>query len=797
MSIRPRIFIGCSLLAAAVALALVATLARVDDKRARQPTGEAGPLTVAEARRLGIALPFAAATPPARAVGSSAPSEQIIAAATAPSSDVRVTNPAALVPGPEKNMYEPVIAINPLNPDNLIAFATDLSILNRNTNTYAADRAYRSVDGGRSWTDLGYVRHPRQADAAILGADPVTVFDRDGSAYFAHLFRPANEWRSISVYRSTDGGATWSAAVDAVKPERNDITDRCTSYDKEWLSLGRNTGELLLVYTSTTFSCKAGDLDPGGVLPLATITDMGIYMKRSTDFGQTWSAAEKVWNGYALGAIARVAPDGSLVVAMWAPVTTAPAPCPAGFGPVLQPSEGKPVSAIVVATSNNDGATWSYHQQSQCSYDLLDDSGLKPGRFGGGNRFPAIWADPTVNGVFVAYPTINPTQNRFTIQFISSKDGGSTWSPPIEVTPGPDDARMPALVARDGVLWLAYVVSRADDSGDTMLRRSTDGGATWSKPIKLSSAPAQFNRDPNRYEEVRDYIGMDIVGNRLAVAWTDQRNGAPTEIWSRVLDIARPASLLNISTRVAVGTGDQVAIGGFIVRGAAAKQVVIRALGPSLNINGTPVPGRLEDPVLELRDHTGALIARNDNWRSTQQKQIAQSGLAPADAREAAMVRRLEPGSYTAIIRGAGGTSGVGLVEVYDVERTSGSELANISTRGSVGPGDNALIGGFILAPGERQKILLRALGPTLAGVSGALQDPTLTLHDSDGTVVAANDDWKDEQRAKIEATGIAPRDDRESAIVRTLSPGTHTAIVRGSDGTTGVALVEVYDLAR
>lgn len=189
-------------------------------------------------------------------------------------------------------------------------------------------------------------------------------------------------------------------------------------------------------------------------------------------------------------------------------------------------------------------------------------------------------------------------------------------------------------------------------------------------------------------------------------------------------------------------------------------------------------------------------MTSNDNWRTTEEQQINQSGLAPADDREAVIVRQLAPGSYTAIVRGAGGTSGIGLVEVYDIEPNSGSALVNISTRGDVQSGENALIGGFILAPSAAQKAVVRAIGPTLQsqGIAGTLADPTMTLHDANGLAIAANDNWT-EQRGEIEATSLAPGNELESAIVRVLTPGAYTAVVRGKHDGNGVALVEAYNL--
>jgi hypothetical protein len=249
----------------------------------------------------------------------------------------------------------------------------------------------------------------------------------------------------------------------------------------------------------------------------------------------------------------------------------------------------------------------------------------------------------------------------------------------------------------------------------------------------------------------------------------------------------------NISTRLSVGTNDNVLIGGFIVTGIESKQVIARAIGPSLALGGV-----LSDPVLELHDSTGATIATNDNWQESANKQaIIDSGFAPTNDMESAILTTLAPGAYTTIVRGVNGTTGVALVEVYDLDRSVDSKLANISTRGFVQTGDNVLIGGLIILGDINTPVVVRAIGPSLTafGVAGALEDPILELHDKNGVLITSNDNWKETQQSEIEAAGLAPSDDRESAILATLSPDSYTAIVRGKNDTTGVALVEVYNV--
>jgi hypothetical protein len=252
-----------------------------------------------------------------------------------------------------------------------------------------------------------------------------------------------------------------------------------------------------------------------------------------------------------------------------------------------------------------------------------------------------------------------------------------------------------------------------------------------------------------------------------------------------------PHSLLNVSTRLRTGTADDVLIGGFIVTGNGEKRVILRAIGPSLPLGST-----LADPTLELRRGDGTLVAANDNWNARRDEIVA-SGLPPDHERESAIIASLEPGNYTALLRGVAKTSGVALVELYDLNPQSTARIANISTRGKVETADNVMIGGFILGGDQPTSLIVRAPGPSLVqyGVPGALTDTTLDLHDGNGTLLASNDNWQSTQAAEIIATGFAPSDAREAAIVRTLAAGNYTAIVRGKNGAVGVALVEAFKL--
>lgn len=250
--------------------------------------------------------------------------------------------------------------------------------------------------------------------------------------------------------------------------------------------------------------------------------------------------------------------------------------------------------------------------------------------------------------------------------------------------------------------------------------------------------------------------------------------------------------LVNISARGSVETGDNVLISGFIVTGSDSKQVIIRALGPTLTSFG--VPDALQDPVLQLHNATSMMML-NDDWQSAANASQIPMNYRSPDIRESALMTTLPPGSYTTVLSGKNTTASNGLLEVYSIL----SGLSNVSTRGFVGIGDHVLIGGFSSSGGNGSiQLIIRVLGPTLTqfGVNGALPDPTLALLDSNGNVLASNDNWKNTQQSTIQATGFAPPNDLEAAILAILPNGNYTAIVSGKNGTTGVALLEVYKVA-
>jgi len=254
-------------------------------------------------------------------------------------------------------------------------------------------------------------------------------------------------------------------------------------------------------------------------------------------------------------------------------------------------------------------------------------------------------------------------------------------------------------------------------------------------------------------------------------------------------------ALANLSTRVQVGTASNVAIAGFIVTGNTGKQVVVRGLGPSLGAVG--VQGALSDPLLELYDASGNLLASNNDWQQTQAQALRDANLAPSNDLEAAILATLAPGAYTAILRGNSNTTGIGLVEVYDLQTSVTSKLGNLSTRGLVGSAQSVMIGGTIVTGSDPARVVFRALGPSLGafGIQNPLADPQLDLFDANGAKISSNNNWKDSQQAAISSAGLAPSSDLDSALLADLAPGDYTAVVSGVNSASGIALVEAYHL--
>jgi hypothetical protein len=424
------------------------------------------------------------------------------------------------------------------------------------------------------------------------------------------------------------------------------------------------------------------------------------------------------------------------------------------------------------------------------SFDVFTIGGSATARLSATGLPPGLSADP-VTGVISGTPTADGSfgvtltvtdegvTNTFTLQLTFTSD------PAIPVIISPRETTL----AAGQPFTYTIVAPSSNQSGTTFTLIGT-------LPLGLSF-DAATGTISGTYNP-GDQNGGALLGNVQLIA--QNSSGTATSTLAFFQQVSSTAK--NISTRLAVGTSDNVLIGGIIIQGNAPKKVIIRAIGPELTQYG--VPGALQDPTLELHDHTGAMIDFNDNWMDSANEQaIIDSGLAPSNNLESAILTTLDPGNYTGIIRGNNGTTGAALVEVYDLgtaslDVTSNAQLGNISTRGLVQTGDNVMIGGFIVRGDLPATVIVRAIGPSLTayGVPGALQDPTLELHDGTGAVIGSNDNWQDDPgAAQIQADHLAPSDPRESATIVTLAPGNYTAIVRGTNDTTGVALVEGFVL--
>ena len=760
------------------------------------------------------------------AINSQASQAALVALDPRVGANIRLGNDPSALPANMRAQAEPHIARSQVDPDFLVATFQE----GRFTDGGAVDCGYSiSSDGGLSWSRALIPNLTQTSGGTYFRAtDPVAGVDLNGKIYLnTEGATDANFVNgNILVSRSTDGGATFGAPNVVYHPPNNNVFP-----DKPWMAIN-------------TFSAAP---NPGRIVATFTLfssssTEGGKIMRAYSDTSaSSWiGVASVATTTNAQGSQPVFLPNGNLVVVYW------------NFGSDADPSE-----RLETVISSNGGQTFGSTKFITYA-DEYNEPTIRSGSF-----LPSAVADRTTGNLYVVYQTLLSSSPK--IAFTKSTDGGNTWSSPIAISDNPAGSGVfnPAInTSPDGQTLTAVFYDHRDNPGsdvmvDLYLAQSFDGGATWQSNIRLTSVSTDATLAPLTSEGymLGDYQGVAETTNANVPAvpvWVDTRTGNPDPFVTRIgiapqLDftsweaarlsshqindpmlggqagdadadgednfsefqlmtdpndpssVVRSGKQLNISTRLDVQTGDGVGIGGFILTGSDPKKVVIRALGPSLT--GLGVPGALQDPTLQLHDQTGATIAFNDNWKDTQQSAIQATGLAPSDDHEAAMVQTLSPGGYTAIVQGTGITTGVGLIEVYDADTNANSILANISTRGFAGTGDNVMIGGEIIGRGlgangaGSVKVLIRGLGPSLtqSNVAGALQDPTLELHDGNGAIIASNDNWKDTQQSAIQATGLAPSDNRESAILTILTKGGYTAILRGKNDMTGIALIEAY----
>jgi hypothetical protein len=670
-----------------------------------------------------------------------------------------------------------------------------------------------SRDGGLTWTRALLPGVTQLFGGPYYRAtDPVVGIDLQNNVYINMdaATDTSFDHGDIIVSRSTDAGATFQAPVVVYSPG-------ATGYfpDKNWLTVNTfsrppSAGRVLVTFTLFT---------TGSNSPLVAYysDDQGVTWNPSNGLGFITPA-----NSSMQGSQPVFLPNGNAAVVYW------------NFGSNTSPGE-----RLEVITSSDGGVTFGTAHRIANATEWVEPV-IRSGTF-----LPNATTDRTTNSIYVVYQAL--FQNSPRIMFTKSSDGGATWTSPIAISDNPAGLGVfnPAIAASpDGqTLTAAFYDHRVSGNNGTIVdmfeAQSFDGGATWQPNIRLTSvstdaslAPQSVDPDSNtaRGYMLGDYLGVADPATRNIPAvpvFVDTRTGNPDPFVARIgvapqfdftswqaarLSYAQTEApqyglrQLNISTRDLVGVDDGVMIGGFIVTGPAgsSKKVMIRGLGPSLASSG--VPNTLADPYLELHEPDNTVLT-NDNWQSANNTADIPSGFQPSDSRESVIVATLaaQPNgsNYTAILKGAHAETGNGLLELYDLDSSGAAQFANISPRGVVSTGDNVLIGGFIVGGGTAPsatgsaRIVVRAIGPSLPnGPSiSPLQDPTLELHDVNGTALLFDDNWKDSQQAEIQATGLAPSDARESAMVALLPPGNYTAILRGKNNTTGLALVEAYNL--
>jgi hypothetical protein len=741
--------------------------------------------------------------------------------------NIRLGDDPAALPSNMRAQAEPHIARSIATEDFLVGVFQE----GRFTDGGAVDCGYSvSHDGGLSWTRALIPNLTMTSGGPYFRAtDPVVAIGLNNNVYLETLAAADAQFATSAVVlsKSTDGGATFAPPVVAYQPSSSGLFP-----DKEWMAINTfpdtPTASRILVTVSLFNNVNAA-----GAPILRVYSDSG---------GASWSAASAISNETTLqGSQPLYLPNGNCVVVYWNAGTSQPpgerlesvistdggqtfgSPHIIAF--LTEYNEPAIRTGSILPSAVGDRTTQSVYVVYQArlagdpriAFTKSTDGGISwsvpvaisdnPAGSGVFNPAINVSADGrTLTAAFYDHRD-NPGSNVLVDLYLAqSFDGGATWQPNIRLTSVSTDASLAPLTSagymlgdylgvaqttRPTVPAVPIWVDTRTGNPDPFVTRAgiapdVDLVTAWEAKVEsLMQVPATSLRSQTADAD------RDGEDNQSEAA----SGTGPTNPDS----VTRTGKEVDVSTRLQVQTGQHVGIGGFIISGSISKKVIVRALGQTLTQFG--VPGVLQDPTLDLFDSSNNLIASNDNWRTTQEAEIQASGYAPGDDQEPALVQTLAPGAYTAVVRGVDATSGAALVEIHDLDQAGASVIRNLSTRGVVGTNGNVMIGGFIVGAGlgangdGSSEVLVRVLGPELTGlgVSDALQDPTMELRDANGNLLLANDNWKDSQQAAIQATGLAPGDDRESAILTTLIQGNWTAIIRGKNNTTGVGLFEVY----
>jgi hypothetical protein len=662
---------------------------------------------------------------------------------------------------------EPSICIDPNNSNRMsVGWRQFDSIA---SNFREAGFAY-TTNGGTRWIAPGVLQDN------VFRSDPVLNSDTAGRFFYLSLLQNF----FVDLWRSITGGQSWTMVGPA------------DGGDKQWFTIDTsNSSGHGFQYES--WSTEGNNFN-------------GRQFTRSTNGGVTWMNPINIPNTPRWGTL-DVDSDGNLFVG----------------GVNLDTGQ---IWCVRSTNAKNGAVVPTFDQSTRINLggEIVFGEPINPEGLVG-QVFLAIdrSGTSTNNNVYIL-ASVQPTgfSTGSDVMFTRSTDGGHTFSAAHRIN---DDRVNHAKwhwfgtlsVAPNGridVVWFDTRNAADNTTSQLFYSSSTDGGDSWSPNVPVSNSFNPFLGYPNQ-SKIGDYITVVSENSSANVAYAATFNGEEDIYYLRISPSTAnaPATLGNISTRSLVQTGEHVMIGGFIVQGPGPKRVIIRALGPELTPFGINNP--LVNPTLELHDETGALIGRNDNWQTTilggvitgnQVNDIRSSGHAPTAASESAIIANLQPGNYTAVVRGANNSTGVALVEVYDLNPVGSSSLGNISTRSFVQAGENVMIGGFIVQGNGTKRVIIRAIGPELIqfGIPDALPNPKLELHDGAGGLIATNDNWQmtilggvitSNQVNGIRNSGHAPTAPSESAIIANLQPGNYTAIVRSVSNTNGVALVEVYDL--
>lgn len=770
---------------------------------------------------------------------SAAKSTHAPAAAAAVALDPRVglnirlgDDPPAL-PSGFRAQAEPHIARAPSDPDFLVATFQE----GRFTNGGAVDCGYSvSHDGGLSWT-RALIPNLTTASGGTFdrATDPVAGLDHNGIAYLNTLGLRNGQVSdgTVLVSRSSNGGGNWGNPVVAYQPGSTALFP-----DKNWMAVnsfaGTATAGRLLV-TFTLFSNTGGVTHP-------------IMRVISDDGGASWGGAAFIHpsNYKVQGSQPVFLPDGKLAIIYWnfnatdnfaddflelvvsedggntfgAPkfitavnIYDQPSIRDGAFLPSATTDRTTGNLYLVYQAVHNGSPRIMFTKSGNAGTTWTTPIPISDNPSGSGVLNPAIAASPDGQTLTAAFYDLrdNPGSTTLVDMYLAqSFDGGATWEPNIRLTtdssnaalaPNTGSAQNPSYMLGD---YLGVAESTNANVPAVPVWVDTRTGNPDPFVTRIGIAPTF---DFTSWQAARLSLGQ-INHPELGGEGGDADRDGEQNIseFNSETNPNDPASVVytsrqvNISTRARVEGGENVLIGGFIVLGPDSKRVIIRAAGPSLTARG--VSGALDDPTLELVPESGPGIT-NDNWQESDAAAIQGTGIPPEDPRESAIVRTLAPGRYTAIVRSKN-APGVGLVEIYDLDPGANSRFGNLSSRGFIATGaDNVMIGGVIVGAGGGTngagsvRVAVRGLGPSLTerGVTGPLLDPELIIFNGNGQIVASNDNWQQTQQAELESLNLAPADPRESAIVITLARGNHTAIVRGRNGESGVALVEVYNV--